>query len=132
MPAPTHPEPSLAARPRVQRGDVVLVAFPFAAGGMVKVRPALVVQNDEDNRRLANTIVAMITGQTKRALQPTQLFINLATADGALSGLQKSSVVNCAHLVTVEQTRIRHALGRLPGSLMEQVGGCLKAALALL
>jgi mRNA-degrading endonuclease toxin of MazEF toxin-antitoxin module len=96
------------------------------------VRPALVVQNDEDNRRLANTIVAMITGQTKRALQPTQLFINLATADGALSGLQKSSVVNCAHLVTVERKRIRRVLGRLPGPLMEQVGGCLKAALALL
>jgi mRNA interferase MazF len=106
--------------------------FPFAAGGTVKIRPALVVQNDEDNRRLANTIVVMITGQTKRALQPTQLFINLATPDGALSGLQKSSVVNCAHLVTVEKKRIRQAVGRLPGPLMEQIGGCLKAALALL
>jgi mRNA-degrading endonuclease toxin of MazEF toxin-antitoxin module len=32
---------------RVNRGDVVLVDYPFGTGG-VKVRPALVVQNDRD------------------------------------------------------------------------------------
>jgi mRNA interferase MazF len=131
MPEPPLREQRPATAKPVQRGDVVLVAFPFAAGETGKVRPALVVQNDEDNRRLANTIVAMITGHTKRALEPTQLFLNLATPDGALSGLQKSSVVNCAHLVTVEQKRIRRAVGRLPGPLMAQISGCLKAALAL-
>jgi len=30
----------------VRRGDVVLVDFPFSAGGGAKVRPALVIQND--------------------------------------------------------------------------------------
>jgi mRNA interferase MazF len=48
----------------VSRGDVVLVDFPFSAGGGSKVRPAVVVQNDRDNRRLTNIIVAMITSQT--------------------------------------------------------------------
>jgi hypothetical protein len=50
----------------------------------------------------------------------------------ALSRLQQSSVVNHAHLVTVEKKRVRRVVGRLPGPLMEQIGGCLKAALALL
>jgi len=45
-----------------QRGDVVVVAFPFISGGGGKNRPALVVQCDRDNQRLSNTIVAMITG----------------------------------------------------------------------
>ena len=45
----------------VSRGDVILVDFPFSAGGGSKVRPAVVVQNDRDNRRLTNVIVAMIT-----------------------------------------------------------------------
>ena len=49
------PEQPAAAK-RVQRGDVVLVAFPFAAGGAAKLRPALIVQNDGDNQRLANTM----------------------------------------------------------------------------
>ena len=35
----------------VQRGDVVLVDYPYPGGGGAKVRPALVIQNDRDNRR---------------------------------------------------------------------------------
>ena len=50
---------------RVNRGDAVLVDYPFTTGG-AKVRPALVVQNDRDNGRMANTIVAHISGYTAR------------------------------------------------------------------
>src|SRR5260370_42102707 len=35
----------------VQRGEVVLVDFPYAGGSGSKVRPALVIQNDRDNAR---------------------------------------------------------------------------------
>ncbi len=35
----------------VQRGDIVLLDYPYLSGG-AKMRPALVVQNDRDNRRL--------------------------------------------------------------------------------
>jgi mRNA interferase MazF len=55
----------------VQRGDVVLLDYPYASGGGAKVRPALVVQNDRDNQRLTNTIVVQITSVTRRALEPT-------------------------------------------------------------
>jgi mRNA interferase MazF len=51
----------------VQRGDVVLVDYPYAGGAASKVRPALVVQNDRDNQRLVNTIVVQITSVTRRA-----------------------------------------------------------------
>src|SRR5215510_3352628 len=78
----------------VQRGDVVLVDYPYAAGGGTKVRPALVVQNDRDNQRLLNTIVAQITSVTRRALEPTQLLIEIATPAGQQSGLRQNSVVN--------------------------------------
>ena len=49
----------------MKRGDVVLVDWPFAGGAGAKLRPALVVQNDRDNQRLTNTILAMITSVTK-------------------------------------------------------------------
>jgi mRNA interferase MazF len=45
----------------VQRGDVVLVDYLYAGGDGHKVRPVLVMQNDRDNQRLRNTIVAQIT-----------------------------------------------------------------------
>jgi hypothetical protein len=40
----------------VNRGDVVLVDYPFTTGG-AKVSPALVVQNDRDDAWMTNTIV---------------------------------------------------------------------------
>ena len=39
----------------MNRGDVVLVFYPFASGAGGKRRPGLVVQNDADNSRMAAT-----------------------------------------------------------------------------
>ncbi len=115
----------------VQRGHIVLVDFPYSGGRSSKVRPALVVQNDKDNGRLVNTIVAQITSSTRRAVEPTQLLIELATPEGKQSGLRQDSVVNCVNLATVEKARVLRLLGNLPPATMQQVNACLKAALEL-
>jgi mRNA-degrading endonuclease toxin of MazEF toxin-antitoxin module len=65
----------------VQSGEVVLVNYPYAAGGGAKVQPVLMVQNDRDNQRLLNVTVVQITSMTRRALEPTQLLIEIATAN---------------------------------------------------
>jgi len=114
----------------ISRGDVVLVDFPFSAGGAAKVRPALVVQNDRDNQRLTNTIVTMITSRTRRALtEPTQLFIDVSTSEGKHSGLLMNSAVNCANLFTLDKQKILRTLGQLPVELMAQINDCVKASL---
>jgi mRNA interferase MazF len=115
----------------VQRGQVVLVDYPYAAGGSVKVRPVLVIQNDRDNQRLLNTIVAQITSVTRRALEPTQVLIEIATPEGRQSGLRHDSVVNCVNLLTLDKGKILRKLGSLPDSLIQKVNNCLKAALEL-
>ena len=115
----------------VQRGDVVLVDFPFPRGGGSKVRPALVVQNDSDNGRLLTTIVAQVTGNIQRAAESTQVLINISTPDGKQSGLQFDSVVNCVNLVTLDKTRVLRRIGHLPDALMQNVETALKAVLAL-
>lgn len=50
----------------LKRGTVVLVRFQFSSGTDAKVRPALIVQADRNNRRLTTTILAMITSTTGR------------------------------------------------------------------
>lgn len=115
----------------VQRGDVVLVDFPYAQGLGSKVRPVLVVQNDRDNLRLANTIVAQITGTTHRALETTQVLIDLNAPEGQPSGLRFDSVVNCANLVTLDKNKVLRHLGNFPDLLMRKVNVALKAALEL-
>jgi mRNA interferase MazF len=115
----------------VRHGDVVLVDFPYASGGGSKVRPALVIQNDTDNVRLVNTIVAQITGNTQRALEATQVLIDLTTPEGQQSGLYFDSVVNCVNIVTLDKNKVKRQLGSLPAALMQQVNDALKVALEI-
>lgn len=116
---------------RLRRGDVVLVAFPFSDGTGSKLRPALVVQNDRNNRRLSNVILAAITTTVHRRNEPTQLFIDPAVAPGDQSGLVMPSVVSCENLVTVAVQRIRRRIGYLPQDTMQEVDQCLKASLGI-
>jgi mRNA-degrading endonuclease toxin of MazEF toxin-antitoxin module len=118
----------------LRRGQVVLVDWPLArpAGSKVaKVRPALVVQNDRDNARLTNTILAMITSMTSRVLESTQLLVQVGTPEGQQTGLRNDSALNCINLLTVEQTRIVATIGLFSPAMMQKVNNCLKVALEL-
>src|SRR5207249_2162257 len=88
------------------RGDVVIVPFPFQDKPGEKIRPAVVVQSDADNRRLANTILAMITGNLDDAGQPTTVVVDPQTPDGAGSGLRGPSLVKCYNPASVRQRRV--------------------------
>jgi mRNA interferase MazF len=116
----------------VLRGQVVLMEWIFSDRTGSKVRPALVLQNDQDNARLDDTILALITSSGRRLVgSPTQLFIDIATPDGHQSGLRQNSLVQCENLTTLEQALILRSLGSLSDVLMRQVDGCLRGALAL-
>ena len=84
----------------MNRGDVVIVDFSPASPS-IGIRPALVVQNDRDNARMLNTIVAQVTSNIRRANEDAQLLIDRNHADWQQSGLRLDSVVNCSTLVTV-------------------------------
>jgi mRNA interferase MazF len=114
-----------------RRGDVVLVDFPLASQRSSKLRPALVVQNDQNNRRLHNTIVVQITSRLHPLNEPTRLLIDPATSEGQGSGLIGPSMASCENLVTVEQRMVLKVLGRLNETTMKRVDDCLRAALAL-
>lgn len=114
-----------------RRGQIVVVYFPFSDGSGGKNRPALVVQNDADNRRMHNTVVAMITGNVFHASEPTQVLIDPATPDGQSSGLRGPSCVKCSVLVTVDQRTVLRTLGDLSPAVMTRVDEALRVALDL-
>lgn len=115
----------------VYRGDVVVIDFPFTSGTQSKIRPALVVQNDNDNQRLPKTIVAMITGNLRRSGEPTHLLIDPNSIDGSGSGLSGPSLAVFLNLFTVDQAAIIRTRDRLSPLLLEQADDCLRVALAL-
>ena len=52
----------------VHRGDVVMVDWQFSDRRGVKTRPALVVQSDQFNAHLDDTILALITSSKRRRI----------------------------------------------------------------
>jgi mRNA interferase MazF len=115
----------------IQRGDVVLLQAPFTSRAGAKTRPMLVVQNDVNNARMANTILVFITTNLARASEPTQVLVDVQTPEGRSSGLKQNSVVSCENLLTVAQRDILRTIGHLPGTLMQQVDQALKVSLDL-
>jgi mRNA interferase MazF len=113
----------------IKRGDVVLAWYPFSSGAGGKRRPCLVVQNNRDNTRLTNTIVAQITSNLRAAGEPTQLLIEVSSPEGQQSGLLHDSLISCNNLATIEQSLIVKVIGSLPPAVMHKVDDCLRAAL---
>jgi len=111
------------------RGDVVVVPSPFQDRPGEKIRPAVVVQSDTENARLANTILAVITGNLQDVRQPTAVFVDAGSSDGAGSGLAGPSLVKCCNLATVRQRRILHVIGHLSPAVIRRLDDALKAAL---
>lgn len=117
---------------KVQRGDVVLVNYPFASGAGSKVRPALVVQCDKNNVRLDNTIIAQITSRTKYALsEPTQLLIEATSTEGKQAGLIMDSAISCENLYTVRRDAMVRKIGSLSDPTLSLVDDFLRESLEL-
>jgi mRNA interferase MazF len=115
----------------INRGDVILAYVLNVGSPGGKVRPALIVQSDHNNARLNETIIAAITSNTSRVHEATQLLIEVATPDGAASGLLHDSAVRCERLHSIPQGDVRRVIGSLSGALMRQIDDCLKAALGM-
>lgn len=115
----------------LRRGDVVIVNFT-PTNPRAQIRPALVIQNDRDNARMANTIVAQLTTNIRRAGADTQLLIDLQHPDWNSSGLLRPSVVNCSNLATISQQDVTKVIGSISVPTMQQVDHCLKTAIGIL
>ena len=112
----------------VSRGDVVLVDYPFSDQTGSKVRPALVVQTDVFNRRIDDTILAAIGSAMHRSTE-SRLYIDIATSEGATTGLRQNSMVQCENLLTYDRRLLIAKLGQLSDSQMREVDSRLKFTL---
>jgi mRNA-degrading endonuclease toxin of MazEF toxin-antitoxin module len=115
----------------VHRGDVVMVLFPLAGSSSTKRRPGVVVQNDRNNQRLENVILAQVTTRLGPPNQPSRFVVDPATPEGAPSGLEFKSAISCENLATVRKDQISEVIGYLCDQHIELLDRCLKASLGL-
>ena len=96
-----------------KRGDVVLVLFPDSNLRTAKRRPALVIQADNLNTGLRQTVVAMITSNMSRAAHPSRVKLLLDSPEGRQARIIMDSVVMTDNLATIRESEIDRALGSL-------------------
>ena len=113
------------------RGDVAITLFPNTDGSPPKARPVLVVQSDVYNVKIQNLIVAAITTNLSHSSDAASLFLDVSTPDGKATGLRQDCVVSCINLATIHERLIAKTIGNLSTIQLQQVEGCLKAALGL-
>ena len=116
---------------KVQRGEIVIIDFPYSDHTGSKIRPALVVKSDIWNQRIDGTILAIISSSRRRVGASTQHFIDVSTVEGQQTGLRFNSIVQCENLITQDQQLILRVIGRLSDSAMQQITVCLKSALGI-
>jgi len=111
----------------VRRGEVYVVEFDPTRGSEIKKpRPAVVVQNDVDNRYSPITIVAPISSKFDVELYPTEVLVK--PSEG---GLRTESVVLLNQLRAVDKARLGRRLGTLKPATMTLVNDSLAIVLAL-
>ncbi len=115
-------------KPTLKRGDIVLVLFPNSNLSSAKTRPALVVQRDDLQTELSQTVVAMVTSQMFRAGHPSRVTILLNSLAGKQSGLLTDSVVMTDNLATIGLSAVYRVIGSLP---MQKIDAALKNTLGL-
>lgn len=114
---------------KTRRGEVVLVFFPNSDLRTAKRRPALVIQRNDLDSGLAQTIIAMISSNLVRRGHPSRVFVGVNSAAGKTAGLRLDSVIMTDNLATVLDSEIDSVLGNFPE--MKTVEAALKHTLEL-
>lgn len=112
-----------------KRGDVVLVLFPDSNLRTAKRRPALVIQADNLNTGLSQTVIAMITSNMSRADHPSRVSLLLNSPSGREARILMDSVVMTDNLATVRENEIDRSLGNLKD--LTKVDAALRRTLSL-
>ena len=112
-----------------KRGDVVLVLFPDSNLRTAKRRPALIIQADNLNTGLPQSIVAMITSNMSRAGHASRVTLPLNSEEGRQAHILMDSVVMTDNLATVRENEIDRALGSLWD--MSKIDAALRHTLSL-
>jgi mRNA interferase MazF len=115
----------------MNRGDVILCAFPHSSQTPSKNRPAVVVQSDFYNQRINNLLVAAVTSVMTNRGDAAHYFIESTSALGKQSGMRVDSLVSCINLAVIPPGNVVRTIGSMSSEAMTEIDKCLRAALGL-
>jgi mRNA interferase MazF len=97
------------------KGKIVLVHFPFTDLSDTKLRPALVIhENDED------VVVAFISSRVPAQYSGSELFIAENHPDFSLTGLKVPSVIRFDKIATLSRDLFEGEIGEVSPTLAKE------------
>jgi len=108
----------------MMKHKVVLVPFPFDDLSSTKVRPAVCLTDPAGPHN--HLILAFITSRVTGNPLTTDLVIDSADADFAMTGLRVSSTLQLHRLMTAATTLIQRELGTLSPTMQLEVNARLR------
>lgn len=111
----------------INRGDIVLVTFPFTDLSAEKVRPVVVisVKNDVD------VSVAFISSIIPEETAKVDFVLSEFHPDFSMTGLKKSSVFKMKKVLTIERAKILRRLGKISPSIQKEIDIKFKLAFGI-
>jgi len=98
------------------KGSVVLVPFPFTDFSAEKLRPAIVLYENDDD-----AVVAFISSKRPSVMIPTGIPVLRSQQDFSATGLKTDSVIRLDKIATIIRTRIAGRIGELPPEMRSMV-----------
>jgi mRNA interferase MazF len=108
---------------------VVLVPFPFDDLSATKVRHAVCLSNEIGPHQ--HVILGFITSRIPSVVLPTDLILDPADPDFALTGLRSASTLQVHRLMTAATSLIRRELGGLSLRMQSEVSVRLRSVFGI-
>jgi len=112
----------------LNKGDVVLVPFPFTDLSQTKLRPAVVLWVDPQGPDIT---LCFVSSQNLKDTTLDEVILTPDEAEFAQTGLKVASKIRVARMVTLERRLLQRRLGGLGQQQLQRLNKALKFAFQL-
>lgn len=112
----------------LQRGNIVLVPFPFTDLSGQKVRPAVIISPNPIGQDI---LLAFISSVIPISLEPTDYVLPVTHPAFSSTGLHARSVFRMSKLITLHRSIIQRRLGHVTPELQRTLDALLRRAVGL-
>lgn len=112
----------------LEKGDIILVPFPFTDLSQTKLRPAVVLWADD---RGEDVTLCFVSSQKVNRIAKYEFVIASDDPQFSMTGLKVTSKVRVARVVTIERRLLQRRLGRLSEQLIARLNQALRKAFQL-
>jgi len=115
----------------LNRGDIVLVPYPFTNFTSTKIRPAVIISNDDINKTSGDVIVGFISSNIQGLTKDTEFIIEDTDRGFSNTGLKQRSLFRMAKITTIDRSLISVKIGKVSEEIKTEIDKRLCKALAL-